>query len=214
MITNKIFEDLVRTEYADVKVFSFLTGCTSSLLRSQDTVIWSYWQTPRIHAGKLCKVGMPIERISTGNICSREAQVPGGEVKFFCEWALQASRVKFRDMVDSLTLGIGDPEHISSAEGIRPACNRSIYCLVDLKTLESLHYLGCAQWARRLLLMFEVGEDLALSRPSPQNILNRIKLGCGVSAPAEPITSERGGHNIRRLQFVAFRNAQRNTAIP
>ena len=73
MIMNKIFEDLVRTEYADVKVFSFLTGCTSSLLRSQDTVIWSYWQTPRIHAGKLCKVGMPIERISTGNICSREA---------------------------------------------------------------------------------------------------------------------------------------------
>ena len=109
---------------------------------------------------------------------------------------------------------LADPGHISSAEGIRGACNRSIYCLVDLRTLESLQYLGCVQWARRFLLMFEVGEDLALSRPSPQNILNRIKLGCGVSAPAETITSERGGHNIRRLQFVAFCNAQRNTAIP
>jgi hypothetical protein len=44
------------------------------------SVIWSYWQTPRIHAGKLCKVGMPIEQISPGNLCGREAQVPGGEV--------------------------------------------------------------------------------------------------------------------------------------
>ena len=80
MIMNKIFEDRVRTVYADAKAFGFLTGCTSSLLRSQDTIIWSYWQTPRIHAGKPCKVGMPIERISPGNLCSRKAQVPGGEV--------------------------------------------------------------------------------------------------------------------------------------
>src|SRR6185437_15286840 len=134
--------------------------------------------------------------------------------KFFCEWAPQASRVKFGDIVDTLTLVTGDPGHISSAEGIRAACDCSICCQVDLRTLEPSQYLGCAERAGRLLLMFEVGEDLALARPSPQNILNRIKLGCRVSAPAEPVAGERGGHNIRRLQFVAFCNAQRNTAIP
>jgi hypothetical protein len=63
MIMNKLFEDRLRSVYADVKVFSFLTGCTSSLLRYQDMVIWSYRQTPRIHAGKLCKVGKAIEQI-------------------------------------------------------------------------------------------------------------------------------------------------------
>src|SRR5580698_7566505 len=131
MITNKIFEDLVRTEYADVKVFSFLTGCTSSLLRSQDSVIWSYWQTPRIHAGKLCKVGMPIEQIWPGNLCGREAQVPGGEIG-------SSANGRAKPLVSSLEtwftlsiLGIGDPGHISSAEGIRAACIRSIYYLVD-----------------------------------------------------------------------------------
>jgi len=178
------------------------------------SVISRYWQTPRIHAGKLCKVEMPVEQISPGNLCGREAQLLG------CEGSSSANG-RAKPLVSSLEiwltlslLGIGDPGHISSAEGIRAACSRSIYCLVDLRTLESSQHLGCAQRARRLFLMFEVGEDLALGRPSPQNILNRIKLGCRVSAPAEPITSELGGHNIRRLQFVAFCNAQRNTAIP
>jgi hypothetical protein len=48
---------------------------------------------------------MLIEHISPGNLCGREAQVPGRRSEFFCEWAPEASRVKFRDMVDTLTLG-------------------------------------------------------------------------------------------------------------
>lgn len=48
---------------------------------------------------------MPIEQISPGNLCGWEAQVPGRRSEFFFEWAHKASRVKFRDMVDTLTLG-------------------------------------------------------------------------------------------------------------
>lgn len=110
---------------------------------------------------------MPIDQIWPGNLCGRKAQVPGGEMSSSANGRAKPLESSLETWLTLSILGIGDLGRISSAEGIRAACNRSIYCLVDLGTLESSQYLGCAQRARRLLLMFEVGEDLALGRPPP-----------------------------------------------
>lgn len=62
--------------------------------------------------------------------------------------------------------------------------------------------------------MLKVGEHLAFCRPPAQGTRNRIELHRGVFTLAESVACEGSGHNIRRLQIVAFGNAERGPTMP
>ena len=80
--------------------------------------------------------------------------------------------------------------------------------------LESSEYIDRVESPGRLLLVLEIGEDLALGRPLPQGILNHVELSRRVSILTKPIACEGSGRNIRRLQIFALGNAERDTMMP
>jgi hypothetical protein len=74
--------------------------------------------------------------------------------------------------------------------------------LAAIKTSQMLEPSECIDRAdspSRLHFVLEIGEDLALSRPLAQGILNHVELRTRVPTLAESVAGERSGHYIRRL---------------
>jgi hypothetical protein len=79
---------------------------------------------------------------------------------------------------------------------------------------EPLEYIDRADSPGWLLLVLEIGEDLALGRPTAKVILNRVELSSRVSTLTESVAREGSSHNIRRFQIFALGNAECDTMMP
>src|SRR5581483_4395908 len=81
------------------------------------------------------------------------------------------------------------------------------------RLLESSQHVDRVESPGRLLLVFEIREHLALASPLAEGALDSVDLRSGVLTLAESVAGKGCGHHIRRLQIIAFGDAERGSIV-